>query len=365
MTPTVRGQGDTMKRAVTFLVILLAGLPALAQQPAAAASGKMPVAVPPGTVALLDGKPISASDLDDVLGSRLLKVRQQEYQIKSDAIKEYAFKLLEKQQAAKEGISVDELYRRNVTAKLAEPSKDEVSSLVRRYRAQLPQDEEAARAQVVQYLTEQSKQQLEKEFRDSVLASAKLDVLLEPPRAEITIDKDDPVVGNPSAPVTLVEFSDFQCPYCRHSQETLKQLRTAYGDKLRMVFKQLPLPMHPQARIGAEAALCAQDQGKYWEMREWMFANQNDLKAEALTAAAKDAKLDADAFAKCLATHATAARIDRDLAEAKDLGATGTPTFFVDGRLLEGAQSYDSFREVIDQELARVGASAPTVAEKK
>jgi protein-disulfide isomerase len=354
-----------MKKVVPFLVVILAGLPALAQQSASPAPAKNAAAVPPGTVAVLDGKPISASDLDAVLGSRLLKVRQQEYEIKSDAIKDYAFKLLEKQEAAAEGITVDELYRRNVTAKLAEPSNDEVSQIVRRYRGQLPANEDAARAQVVDYMTAQSKQKAEEKFRTELLAKAKLDILLDPPRAEIPIDKDDPMVGNPSAPVTLVEFSDFQCPFCRHSQETLKQLRTAYGDKLRLVFKQLPLAMHPQARISAEAALCAQDQGKYWEMREWMFSNQNDLKADALTAAAKTAGLDADVFSKCLATHATAARIDRDVKEAKDLGAAATPTFYVDGRMLEGAQTYDTFREVIDQELARAGVVAPTAAEKK
>lgn len=319
----------------------------------AVASAQAPSAPSSPVVATLDGAPITRADLEAQLKSRLLKVRQQEYDILNEGLRELAFAKAQEREAARQGISVAALYKRNVTEKITPPAKSEVDSLLNRFRSQLPPDEAQARAQIESFLRERAEQERADAYRNELLAKANLKVMLEPPRAEVVTRPNDPTIGRADAPITVIEFSDFQCPYCERGQAVVKQLRSEYGDKVRFVFKQLPLPMHGQARLAAEASLCANDQGKYWELREWMFANQSKISPDGLKAAAAELRLDGGKFSACLDGTAHEKRIDEDMAQANGLGATGTPTFFVNGRMLEGAQRIETFREVIKEELAR------------
>jgi protein-disulfide isomerase len=323
---------------------------------AALAVPYLAAAQPSPVVATLDGAPITRAELEGQLKSRLLKVRQQEYDILNEGLRELAFKKAQEQEASRQGVSVAALYKKNVTDKVAAPAKSEVDSVLNRFRSQLPSDEAQARAQIEAFLRERAEQERADAYRNELLAKANLKVLLEPPRAEVVTAPNDPTVGRADAPVTVIEFSDFQCPYCERGQTLVKQIRSEYGDKVRFVFKQLPLPMHGQARLAAEASLCANDQGKYWELREWMYANQSKISPDGLKAAAAELKLDGSKFNACLDGTKHEKRIDEDMAQANGLGATGTPTFFVNGRMLEGAQRIETFREVINQELSRVAA---------
>ncbi|MEW6336664.1 MAG: DsbA family protein [Acidobacteriota bacterium] len=328
--------------AALSLTVLLA--------PALATAQQSPV------VATLDGAPITRAELEGRLKSRLLKVRQQEYDILNEGLRELAYARAQEREAARQGISVAALYKKNVTDRVAAPAKSEVDSLLNRFRSQLPPDEAQARTQIEAFLRERAEQERADAYRNELLAKANLKVILEPPRAEVVTAPNDPTIGRADAPITVIEFSDFQCPYCERGQAVVKQLRGEYGDKVRFVFKQLPLPMHGQARLAAEASLCANDQGKYWELREWMYANQSKISTDGLKAAAAELKLNPGRFATCLDGTTHEKRIDEDMAQANGLGATGTPTFFVNGRMLEGAQRIETFREVIDQELARAAA---------
>jgi protein-disulfide isomerase len=309
------------------------------------------------SVATLNGKPITDAEVEKFLGSRLLRAKQQEYDLKSEGIRELAFGLLQDQEAARLGITRDTLYRRNVTDKAGEPSEGEVTALLNRVRSRLPGDDAQARQEVVKFLREQRRLEREAAYREELFAKASLKVLLEPPRAAIPIEADDPFSGRADAPVTVVEFTDFQCPFCKNTNAMLKQLRSDYGDRLRVVYKQLPLGMHAQARGAAEAALCANDQGKYGELRDWMFNNPNLLKTAALVEQAGVLGMKADRFRQCLDGQTKAAAVDADVKLAEELGASGTPTYFVNGRLMEGARSVEDFKRVIDEELARPAAS--------
>ena len=317
------------------------------------ASQGAPAAAEGAPVATLNGRPISTAELEGFLGSKLLHVRQQEYDLKSEGVRDYAFRLIQDAEAAKLGITRDALYARNVNDKVTAPTDEEVNGILTRFRSRLPADDAQAKGEVVRFLRDQRLKEREIAYREELLTKASLKVLLDPPRAALTVEADDPVVGKATAPVTIVEFSDFQCPYCKGADAIIRQLRTDYGDRLRVAFKQLPLGMHPQARGAAEAALCASDQGKYWELREWMFANPGLLKPENFIAQAAALGLNPEPFTKCVQGHAKAASVDHDLAVAEELGATGTPTFLVNGRLMEGARSAEDFKRVIDEELAR------------
>jgi protein-disulfide isomerase len=167
-----------------------------------------------------------------------------------------------------------------------------------------------------------------------------------------------PVRGAAGAPVTLVEFSDFECPFCKQTRPTLKQLLERYPGKVRLAYRDFPLEsIHPQARRAAEAARCAHDQGKFWEYHDVLFAQSPKLAAEDLRRYAGEVGLDVTKFDGCLAAGTHKAAVQRDVEEGNQLGITGTPAFFVNGRPLSGAQSFEAFARVIDDELTRLAVS--------
>jgi protein-disulfide isomerase len=174
------------------------------------------------------------------------------------------------------------------------------------------------------------------------------------PAQRYTIDLNGaPVRGQPDAKITLVEFVDFQCPFCARVQPTLQQIRDAYGDQVRVVFKHLPLSFHPKAAGAAAAAEAAHRQGKFWEMQELIFANQSTLDDEHYRAWAQQLGLDVAQWEKDRQSPEVLARIAADAKEAEKLGVSGTPAFFVNGRFLSGAQPFASFKSVIDQEIGK------------
>ena len=163
---------------------------------------------------------------------------------------------------------------------------------------------------------------------------------------------DSPTKGPDNAKVTIVEFTDFQCPFCAKVQPTLTQILEKYPQDVRKVFKQHPLAFHKDAPLAPEASLAAGGQGKFWEMKEVLFNNQKQLKEENLIQYAQELGLDLEQFKSDLSTHKYKEQVERETEEAVNLGATGTPAFFVNGRYLSGAKPLESFVAVIDEELS-------------
>ncbi|HEX8699977.1 MAG TPA: thioredoxin domain-containing protein [Myxococcaceae bacterium] len=168
--------------------------------------------------------------------------------------------------------------------------------------------------------------------------------------------EDSPTKGSPDALITVVEFSDYQCPFCSRAHNTVQKLQEEYGDKLRVVMKQNPLSFHPRAKPAAVAAMAAGEQGKYWEYHDKLFANAKALEDADLEKYAKEIGLNMDKWKKDLGNSKYQQIIDRDQALAGQLGATGTPAFFINGRLLSGAQPIDNFRNLINEELPKAEA---------
>jgi protein-disulfide isomerase len=194
-------------------------------------------------------------------------------------------------------------------------------------------------------------------FVKSLRDRAGVRVLLDPPRVRID-DGGAAAKGPRQAPVTIVEFSEFQCPYCGRASATLKQLQAQYGDRLRIVFRHFPLASHADAPKAAEAALCAGEQQRFWEMHDRLFASQSRLKPDDLVQHAAAIGLDAERFRRCLDSGTFAARVQADQAEGTRYGVTGTPAFFINGRPLVGAVPYENFARLIDDELARAATDA-------
>jgi protein-disulfide isomerase len=165
-----------------------------------------------------------------------------------------------------------------------------------------------------------------------------------------------PTKGNADALVTLVEFSDYQCPFCSRANATVEQLQKDYGSKLRVVMKQNPLSFHPRAKPAALAAMAAGEQGKYWEYHSKLFANAKALEDADLEKYARELDLDLNRWKAAMADPKHSATIDRDQALAGKLGANGTPAFFINGRFLSGAQPIDAFKAIIDEELGKAEA---------
>ncbi|HET7786209.1 MAG TPA: thioredoxin domain-containing protein [Myxococcales bacterium] len=165
---------------------------------------------------------------------------------------------------------------------------------------------------------------------------------------------NSPAMGPKNAPVTIVEWSDFQCPYCSRVEPTLKQLMTAYGNKVRLVWKNQPLPFHPNAMPAAEAAMAAYEQGndKFWQMHERLFANQTELSPAFYEKVAREIGLDMKRWKASVESHRAQEAIQADMRAGMQLGANGTPTFFINGKRLVGAMPFDSFKQIIDAELA-------------
>jgi protein-disulfide isomerase len=175
--------------------------------------------------------------------------------------------------------------------------------------------------------------------------------MLTAPRIEVK-SAGHPEVGAKDAPVTIVEFSDFQCPFCGRAEPTLRQVRAKYGDKVRLVYMDFPLGIHEHAIDAASAGRCAEEQGKFWQFHDAMFADQSKLKPDDLKADAKKLGLDTAKFNDCFDKGKYKSGIESDMAQGRDLGVDGTPAFFINGRPMTGAQPFEKFQSTIDEELA-------------
>lgn len=218
-------------------------------------------------------------------------------------------------------------------------------------RIQEPYEEVAPKAR--EYLAEQHARAAKRAFYDALRAKHGIKSLLGAYR--VAVAARGPARGPASAPVTIVEFGDFQCPYCQRAESALRALLEQYPREVRVVFRNLPLAqIHPRAAAAAAAAVCADRQGKFWEMHDAMYGDQSALGGDALRDTAKRIGLDLNQFSACLTDGATAAALDADLKAAQALGLSGTPYFFINGRPVDGNVPLEEFRGIIAEEL-RVG----------
>ena len=181
-------------------------------------------------------------------------------------------------------------------------------------------------------------------------------VALEPPELpRIEVEAKGPARGPAAAPVTIVEFSDFQCPFCGREFPVIEKLMKEYDGKVRLVFRHFPLDFHPFAEKAAEAGACAADQGKFWELHDKMFSNQQKLAVDDLKGYAKSVGIDSTKFDKCLDSGEKKPQVDDDQKAGAAAGVNGTPAFFINGIFINGAQPYEQIKQTVDRELKKKG----------
>ena len=306
-----------------------------------------------GVVARVGERAITAADLQAAAARRLIDVETRAYEQKRAALLELVEGELLRQEAVRRGMTVEALLAAEVEAKVAPVGEWDMDAYRAAHAKELASpDEGAARAEAGQRLREQRVVQRRIGFLNELRARTPVALQLQAPR--IAVDPlDGAVRGAAAAPVTIVEFCEFQCPYCRRVQPTLRHLLDRYGKDLRLVYRHYPLARHRNAAKAAEAAECAREQDKFWPLHDRMFEQQERLAPADLKAHARAVGLDGGKFDACLDSGRHAARVRRDLAEAESYGSPGTPLFFINGRLVSGAQPAAVFIRVIDEELAR------------
>jgi len=302
---------------------------------------------------------ITVAEVEEAAGGQLVGLYQQIYQVKDQQLRQMIYTKLVEDAAAAEGMDRTAYLEREIISKVSEPEEAQIQQVINQYRSQLPPDEDQARQQVVAFLTQQARVQQETLVRERLFAAADVQMMLDPPRVSPNVGANDPMQGPADAPVVLVEYTDYQCPYCVRAQPTIEAVRERYGDLVVHVFKNLPLPMHAQAKLAAEAALCAGDQDKFWQMHDWLFANKDNISHDTLAAQAAALSLDVPTFTSCVKDGTYRAQVDAETAEANSFGIRGTPGFVINGRVLSGAQPLDQFIAVIDDELRRKGLPIP------
>lgn len=225
-------------------------------------------------------------------------------------------------------------------------------------QAQIQQPYAAVRDQIVEMLQNQRTDLETRRFTNTLWLKHGIKALDKPKRLDIP--GSGPARGAPNAPITLVEFSDFQCPYCVRTVPEIQRLLATYPDHVRVVYRQLPLKsIHPQAQAAAEASLCANDQGKFWPMHDALFALNGRLQDATYADLASKIGLNTDEFAICMTEHTQAKAVEADIAAADAVGATGTPYLLINGRSLNGAASFNDMAMLVEDELARLGLASP------
>jgi predicted DsbA family dithiol-disulfide isomerase len=339
----------TAYRKAVWLALVLICLPSCGKtQSADAPKNRQPWAV-------VNGQPIYEDDLPPRLGSDLQRLRNQEYQIKQRALQSFILEKLWRTDAEKLGLTPEEYLEKEIDAKAAQPTEEEIAAQYQLQKDQLKKPFAEVKEQLRDSLRQASVRQLRREYFTRLWESPGVKVLLEPPRVAVAHDPAR-VRGNPKAPVVIVEFSDYQCPYCRRVQPTLLALLARYKDQVALAYLDYPLrEIHPQAQLAAEAARCAGDQGKFWEYHDLLFA-QTALQREALNANAQRLGLEMQKFDACLSTGKYRDGVEADFQAGARAGVGGTPAFFINGVFLDGAQSQAEFEKVIDAELKRKGS---------
>jgi protein-disulfide isomerase len=312
---------------------------------------------PTEVVATVGSTPITLAEVDDKALEQMspggMKLSQALYDARRATLDELIASRLMDDAAKAQGIERSALIEKEITAKVPAVTDAEIASWYQANQGRVqgaPLDQ--VRQPIRSYLTQQRMQDVREQYLETLKKKTTVRVMLDPPRQTVAA-ANGPSRGSASAPIEIIEFSDFQCPFCQRADPTVQQVLSTYGDRIRFVYRHYPLPNHPAARPAAEAAACANDQGKFWPYHDRLFANPSKLADGDLKQHAAELGLNAPQFNSCVDSHKFKAQIDADVKAGEEAGVNGTPAFFINGRMISGAQPYDVFKKVIDEELSR------------
>lgn len=311
-------------------------------------------------VATIAGQPLLAGPILEQLKPAIFKLRMDTYELEKGAVERLISDMLVIAEANRRNIGAEVLMRAEVSEKAHRPTEAEVEKFYAENKKEIRGDLNAVRNQLVEFLEERDKQRLERELNERLRSAASVRLLIQEPQAPtqlISVD-DDPSRGPAAAPVTIVEFTDFQCPACAAMHPIIEEVLKSYGAKVRFVMRDFPLPIHPNARKAAEAANAAHAQGKFFEYAGLLFQRQDSLDPASLKKYATELGLDRARFDAALDKGAYAGEVQHDLLEGENYGVDQTPTIFVNGVVL-GTLSGEALRAAIDRALTPAASKAP------
>ncbi len=310
---------------------------------------------PAGAVASVDGKPVSDEEL---MGDERLEFADLYRKIYDLRMERMGRILLEKvygDSAKKAGLGVDEYVEQKALKADVKIADSDYKKFVEEKKIPKEQINDQLKDRILNYMKAQKRQDELVGLISKLSREHKVEIYFPKPSLKVNVDVGRaPISGSKDAKVTVVEFSDFQCPFCSRGAQVLNEIKKAYGKKVLVAFKNFPLPMHPQAKPASEAAMCVNEQNseKYWKFHDKLFANQDKLDSENLKKYAKEIGADIQKFNECFDSHKFAKLVQDDLDYGTRLGVKSTPTFFINGRLISGAQPFENFKEIIDEELS-------------
>jgi protein-disulfide isomerase len=311
--------------------------------------------------ARISGQPVTIGELDAYVRDQLFEQASEGgdpaklYELRSQALDELVDERLIEAEAKARGMGAEDLVKLEA-AKAPPVQQSDIQKFFDEVKGRLPKDAK------VETFADQIRARLEAEreargrasFVGALREKAGVTVALEPPR--IQVSDEGPSVGPENAPVTIVEFSDYECPFCKRAHPTITEVLKKFPQDVRLVYRHFPLDnIHPNARPAAEASLCAEEQGKFWPFHELVFEATAKLSADTLRGVAEKAGLDLAKYDACVKERRFQARVDADVADGREAGVSGTPAFFVNGVPLSGARSAEEFEKLIQSELARAG----------
>jgi protein-disulfide isomerase len=323
-------------------------------------AGSLPVSAqglaPAKPIAEVNGQAITEEEIDKAIAGPLGKLQEQIYTLGRQRLEAAIRERLLAEEAKARGVSVQQLLDAEVTSKVALVTEDEIEHYYQANKARGKGSEDEAREQIRSLLQNQKLGAQREAFLRALRAKASVAIHLEAPpvtRVKVAVN-GAPAKGPATAPVTIVEFSDFHCPFCKRVVPTLKEIEAKYGDRVRVVFRDFPIDqLHPGARKAHEAARCVFEQGKFWAYHDLVFDQAPRTTADDLRALARQVGADVARFDQCLASGQSKDVVQKDIDEGARLGVNGTPAFFINGRLVSGAQPLEAFVSLIEDELSR------------
>jgi protein-disulfide isomerase len=314
-------------------------------------------------VAVVAGQSITYAEIKKKVGAQVAQMQAKyaldRHTLETETLRELINERLLENEAKDRKISVKDLLEAEVTKKIPVPTDEEIQRMYDRAKSQIDLPLNVLKPRIIEILRARSQNGVRAKFLEGLRAKAGVKEtlpVLDLPVIEVS-EGGNANRGPENAPIKVVIFSDFECPFCSRVVPTLHELYKKYEGKIRMAFRDFPLDMHEHARRAAEGAHCAHEQGKFWEYHDRLFANQHSLKDSDLVEHAKELKLDAAVFEKCMQSNKYKDTVERDRKEGERLGVSGTPAVFINGVMLSGALPLSNFTDVVDAFLQKGGGA--------
>lgn len=305
--------------------------------------------------ATVDGQPITSADIENSLRPVIFETQERIYEMRKSMLDTKINDILLAQEARKRNVTAEALLDAEIKAKVKLVPEEDARKFYDENKGRIEGGYDQVKFQVIQYLQQQEQTKAEAAFAQELRKTSKVEVFLREPEPPVyNIDTEDqPLKGNPQARVTIVEFTDFECPSCAYTHPILEELMKQYGDRVKLVVRDFPLNQHVHAIKAAEAAEAAREQGKYWEFISLMFHNQKALSVENLKEYATKAGLDRKLFDAALDSGKYLEKVRRDMADGQRVGVNSTPTVFINGRRIKD-KSLENLKAAVEEALKTV-----------